>query len=298
MKKIVLLSCLLSITSLCFTQNVGVGTATPSQPLDVNGNINTSGNLMVNGVAGTSGQVLTMNGGAMKWMDKSRFRNWSLYTTPGAATFDVPAGVTEIMIEVWGGGGGAHTQGGGGGAGGYWIGLLSVTGGATTLNLTIGAGGTAGGSGTAGGKGGSSGFGIIAYGAVIVEGGNGADSSGSPVEDYRGGSGGRGGNSISLPAGIRSYFYANGEGGTGTSVTIIETSTSVFSRLYKGGVGGVAPFTGQQRQAESWYLDFPTGTDIRSNFSGATGAGIGQGGTAPVKTGTAGGGPGAILIYY
>jgi hypothetical protein len=110
--------------------------------------------------------------------------------------------------------------------------------------------------------------------------------------------GGRGNFSGNLPADLRSFFYVNGEDGTPTSFTIIQTSATVFSRLYIGGVGGIAPFSGQQRQAQTRYLDFPSGPDARSQMNGSTPAGIGQGGTAPVKVGTTGGGPGAIIIHY
>lgn len=48
--------------------NVGIGSATPSRKLDVAGDINFTGPLRVNGVSGTSGQVLTSNGaGAPSW---------------------------------------------------------------------------------------------------------------------------------------------------------------------------------------------------------------------------------------
>lgn len=44
--------------------NVGIGTTTPAQKLDVTGNLRVSGAFMPNGIAGTTGQVLTSNGGA------------------------------------------------------------------------------------------------------------------------------------------------------------------------------------------------------------------------------------------
>jgi hypothetical protein len=42
-----------------YSQNVGIGTTTPTEKLDVNGNINLSGQLSLANNAGTSGQVLT-----------------------------------------------------------------------------------------------------------------------------------------------------------------------------------------------------------------------------------------------
>ncbi|MGK2949783.1 MAG: hypothetical protein ACSLFP_14525, partial [Acidimicrobiales bacterium] len=48
----------------------------------------------------------------------------AVYTTPGAFSFQVPFGVTELTVEVWGGGGGgrpagSNSGGAGGGGGGY-----------------------------------------------------------------------------------------------------------------------------------------------------------------------------------
>jgi len=49
-------------TSLVTSSNVGIGTINPAYLLDVAGNINFTGELSVNGSAGTSGQVLTSDG--------------------------------------------------------------------------------------------------------------------------------------------------------------------------------------------------------------------------------------------
>lgn len=43
-------------------QNVGIGTTTPAQKLDVVGNLKVSGAIMPGGTSGTNGQVLTSNG--------------------------------------------------------------------------------------------------------------------------------------------------------------------------------------------------------------------------------------------
>lgn len=95
--------------------------------------------------------------------------NVAVYSTPGSYTFTVPAGVTQLMVEVLGGGGagGASANGGsasisgnaggGGGAGGYSRKLCSVSPGALVA-VTVGLGGAAVASGN-GGNGGSSSFG-------------------------------------------------------------------------------------------------------------------------------------------
>ncbi len=82
--------------------------------------------------------------------EASQFQNEKLFKT--AATWVVPAGVTRIMAEVWGGGAGGpiYAYGGsgnttlianGGGAGGYARGFMPVTPG-SSLTLVVGIGGT------------------------------------------------------------------------------------------------------------------------------------------------------------
>lgn len=69
MKKLFAIYFAVSCTILCAGQNVGIGTTTPSEKLEVAGNIKTSGEIKPNGTAGTAGQVLTSNGnGTMQWM--------------------------------------------------------------------------------------------------------------------------------------------------------------------------------------------------------------------------------------
>ena len=61
MKRLIVLACLICFIS-AGAQNVGIGTTTPSEKLDVNGNLKISGYLNLNGNTGTSGQVLTSQG--------------------------------------------------------------------------------------------------------------------------------------------------------------------------------------------------------------------------------------------
>ncbi|MBK6834154.1 MAG: hypothetical protein IPG89_07730 [Bacteroidetes bacterium] len=89
-----------------------------------------------------------------------RAQTTNVFTTPGATTFTVPACVTSITVQVWGGGGGgggvasrvntgfntdseACSAGGGGGGGGYVSRTYTVTPG-DVYSLTIGAGGNGG----------------------------------------------------------------------------------------------------------------------------------------------------------
>lgn len=138
MKKIFLLS-FVSITAfLANGQNVGIGTTTPTEKLDVSGNVNVTGALKVNGNAGNPGDVLMSTGAGLSWGSKMGYKKCTQFTTAGSATFTVPAGVTEVMVELWGGGSGGTTQSGGT-SGGYARTVQTITPG-YDISLTVGAG--------------------------------------------------------------------------------------------------------------------------------------------------------------
>jgi|GEM_PF-4656598 len=74
------------------------------------------------------------------------------FTTPGSGSFIVPAGVTSIYVECWGGGGAGATRstngaGGGGAGGAYAASTIAVTPGAS-INYFVGSGGESGTTGT------------------------------------------------------------------------------------------------------------------------------------------------------
>jgi hypothetical protein len=122
-------------------QNVGIGTSTPAQKLDVAGSVNISGTIMANGVAGTSGQALTSTGSGLAWTSLGSgagFKKCVCFNIGGNGSWTVPAGVTEVMIEVWGGGS-AGTTFCGGTSGGYARTVQPVTPG-TALNYIVGKG--------------------------------------------------------------------------------------------------------------------------------------------------------------
>ncbi|HRN78627.1 MAG TPA: T9SS type A sorting domain-containing protein [Ferruginibacter sp.] len=170
----------------------------------------------------------------------------STYNTTGNQTFVVPAGVTQITVECWGGGGrgGSRTSngyGGGGGGGAYSRSLLSVTPG-STINLHVGAGAPAststtppngtdswfGSATTVMAKGGNSvsnntttaatgGLASEGYGDVRFNGGNGANASGSA-----GGGGGSSAGNSTNGTNATNNLGANapaggGDGGNGRS---------------------------------------------------------------------------------
>jgi hypothetical protein len=71
-----------------------------------------------------------------------QFSNLQVYSTPGTYTWTCPAGVTKVMVEVWGAGGGGRYSGTGGGGGGYGKSILAVTSG-NSYSIVVGAGGAA-----------------------------------------------------------------------------------------------------------------------------------------------------------
>lgn len=147
------------------------------------------------------------------------FRNLAVITATGNWT--VPAGVSSIDVELWGGGGGGGGSGsgggtsGGGGAGGYARGIFAVTPG-QVIACTIGAAGTGGGAGGAG-----SGGGTTSFGAMLSATGGGG---GQPNPSGNSGSGG------------------TGTGGT-INVTSASGSTGAASNV-QGGAGATAAFGG------------------------------------------------------
>lgn len=113
---------------LCITaksQNVGIGTPTPTERLDVNGNINVRGNLAIRGNAGQPGDLLQVaSDGTTSWASAFGYKNSIMVGSTGSWT--VGPNTHEIMIETIGPGGGG-AKGGGGGGGGYAIGIYKVS---------------------------------------------------------------------------------------------------------------------------------------------------------------------------
>jgi len=152
------------------------GTALVTGSLSDNGtNVTTSGTFTSLNITGTntgdvtigtanglsiSGQVLSLStattttAGAMSAADKAKLDGISsggssaqhgYQTFTQTTTFQVPAGITQLYVQLWGGGGGGGSNrcgslGGGGGSGGYVSATIAVVPG-EVLQLTIGSGG-------------------------------------------------------------------------------------------------------------------------------------------------------------
>ncbi|MDO8492131.1 MAG: hypothetical protein Q7S34_00630 [bacterium] len=214
--------------------NVGIGTVSPAQKLDVAGNI--KGTQLCIGAdcrnawpAGATGET----------HGKQKFTS--------SGSFTVPTGVTTVWVSMSGGGGGGggnyafYAGGGGGGADAVLAQQLTVTSNAT-YGVTVGNGGAGGlaRSGAPGGTGGSSNFG----GLLAVAGGVGGVGGSSGGE--AGGSGGSRGTDPFLAnydhTILNPAFYSGGNGGgsifgAGGAAGTYATAGSSGSG-YGGGGGG------------------------------------------------------------
>ncbi|MFM7217362.1 MAG: hypothetical protein ACKO1U_05035, partial [Bacteroidota bacterium] len=188
------------------------------------------------------------------------------FTTSG--TYTVPAGVTSITVECWGGGGGGggashsgsgNSRGGGGGGGSYSRKTLTVTSG-QTLTVTVGSGGAAA---TAGGDS------WVSTNTTVLAKGGPAGSSGNKFA-------GNGGSYGASPAGnIGDLIYLGGNGAAG------QTSSS-------GGGGGGAGSTGAGNAASA-----STGGAAKSNNGGAGANGVTTNANGNTGSNYGGGGSGA-----
>lgn len=255
----------------CIAQNVGIGTTTPVEKLDVNGNVNIAGVITTNGTGGAAGQVLTTgSGGTMQWADISAFKNIATFKNAGSGTWNIPDGVSRVMVEVWGGGGGAISQAGGGG-GGYVAGIFEVDP-ANSFAYTVGSGG-AGSTGDAASGTSSS---VTYNSSVTLTGlpGGGGDLGGTPNVGSLGG-----GYTVS-PATFNSYWGKSGEAGEQKKVVFFQASATVFYESFTGGRGGDAGNTFRTGGDETYGLfNIATSTVTRFDW-GSSGKAPGGGGSA------------------
>lgn len=215
-----------------------------------------------------------------------------IFTTPGAATWTKPAGVTSTsmaLIELWaggggGGGGGGGTGGGGGGGGGYTELLIPVSLLGSTEPLNIGSPGTGGAASAAGNSGGDTSF-----GSLLEAFGGGGGSRGDGGNNGAGGGGGgglsKGGNAPSqaVPgdggAPTPGATSSHGGGTGGTTVGPTQGGKSLFGG--GGGGNGSSGTGGSSRHGGGGGGGGGSGADIGGNggVSAAGGTG-GHGGTA------------------
>lgn len=251
MKKSFVVVTVLFFISNTNAQNVGIGSASPSEKLDVAGNINMQGILKVNGNAGKPGQVLRVNNdGTQSWASMFGYKNRKQFTTTGITAWTVPAGVTEILIEcVGGGGGGAY--GGGGGAGAYITAVVKVASG-SVININVGSfgAGATSPSTLAGFGGGSLASGADFY--IFASGGSGATNNNSGI----GGDGGANGDSLMY---VISY---SGNFGTPTTEEYSQLDATTYITSKKLGNGGACPYNPVVKSVGGFY-SFNTATNVQ-----------------------------------
>ena len=186
--------------------NVGIGTASPTQKLDVIGYVRGATGLCIGDDCRQS------------WPGAGGFSNIQVFNSSGS--FTVPDGVTKIMAELWGGGGGgggclSYYGGGGAGGGGYGKGSVSVTP-SSTVSITVGTGGE-GGENSGGDYNGRGGKGGSSDAPLNYPGENGANGSGDGGKGGKAGeaNGGVGGASTKIP-GDSGKAPGGGSAGAGT----------------------------------------------------------------------------------
>lgn len=295
MKKLILLFTIILISFCTKSQNIGIGTPTPAERLDVNGNINVNGTVKVNGVDGTAGQVLMKNSaGTLVWGNPEEFKNFVTFGS-GSGSWTVPAGVTRVYVEAWGGGGGGNWYAGGGG-GGYVCGIITVTP-ATSITYQVGAEGV--GSGNTGTNGGSS---TVTYSpssiTLTAQGGFGANFSSGFISVGSGGPFG--------VTGTLNYAGVNGVSGFPSVVNIIQSSATAFHEISNGGNGGDAANGGGKGGRGGYFVfTLSPAAVLRTAFGtngGRPGGGGGSGYLGTVgSSGNAngsGGGIGMVVIRY
>lgn len=268
------------------SQNVGIGTTTPTQKLDVNGNINVNGKITANGTAGQPGEVLRTNtSGNMEWGPGGgcAFSNFTAFNFFDG-NWTVPAGVTKVVIEAWGGGAGGMQHAGGGG-GGYIRAQFDVNAGAT-LSVVVGTRGTGG--LTTGSAGGSSSVTVPAVGGtytVMASGGSVSQNVGNVTYAY--------GGTYSVNPGYANYTGTEGSPGLPNQYIYTEVSAGVFQQIVMGGKGGDGGNTLNTGAAGSY--SFPNIIYVAANGLDKGGGG---GGGIPSVSGGGNGGRGKVIIWY
>jgi hypothetical protein len=280
-------------------QNVGVGTTTPVERLDVNGNINVTGTIKANGVDGQANQVLMKNNsGVLAWGDPCDYKNLTTFDV-GSGNWTVPAGITKVLVEVWGGGGGG-SNGSGGGGGGYVRAVFNVTPG-SNISYSVGFGGSGVNADPAGATGESSTVTINAPNIYVVTatGGFGGGGTQTGMSVAHGGNG-----SIIGPPGHTNFIIL--AGGTGKfSVNNFFNNGATYYEHAHGADGGDGANSPGSAGMGRMRLHTTNPTSIIKSTSSSPGkqpGGGGGGAFVVISNGSTGvggsGGAGLVMIRY
>ena len=284
-----------TIMQITPTGNVGIRTAAPQYPLDVKGDMNVTGELKANGVAGTEGQLLRSNGdGTMSWDDQCEYKNFRVfnYTTASAVQiFTVPAGVTIVKAKVWGGGGNgaislAPNFASAGGAGGGYAEAVFLN--PTTLDVIVAQGATT-----------FSEYSQVLYPApsITLRAGNGENST--ITSGFLSlGDGGLGTLNLLNSIYIKNYISLQGKSGTMDTKNYYQLSATAFGMLMNTGMGGDAANT-ENTGAQSGRINFniTSGTYFTPSYT-VNGGLVPGGGGAGGGTGANAGANGMVILYW
>ena len=241
--------------------------------------------------AGSSRTLITLGGTTTTYV----------VTAIGSGSWTVPAGVTSVQVELWGGGGAGaqYSNDSGGGAGAYVIetGLSVTPGNSITYIIAQGGQGVSGGSGyasggngfvalagTGGGGGGSSAVSSTGW-TYIASGGGGGGFNGHA----QGASGSSGGSGSPGSAGSWATGGGGGSGTTGGPGTSSGAGAGGINGTPQTGTNGNGNYGGGGSSAGNATAN---GNNASGNTGGA-GSGGAAGGTQPGNAGTNGSGSGS-----
>jgi hypothetical protein len=251
--KIIAIILLLVTQQYLLAQNVGIGNTNPAEKLDVTGNINVTGTIKTNGADGAPNQVLMKNGsGNLVWGDLCQYKNATTLTA-GGGIWNVPAGVTRILIEVWGAGGGGDIYGGG--AGGTYIAApFNVTPG-LAITYDVGSGGFS--AGTASAEEGEPSWVQVGSPAVSLTAGGGG---GATFQATNHGSAGVSGGYTAV--GVTDYVFDIGRGGETPQRNYMQFNSTTYYETGYAGKGGDAGNSRNTGATGSSYVYNTTGSAI------------------------------------
>ncbi len=278
--------------------------------LNVGSDLNLGGNLKVDNNAGTPGQVLGVSAsGSTGWVDMYNYNNLaSFYYTGRDTSWTVPAGVTKIMVEAWGGGGGGTNgnngngfgeRGNGGGGGGYVKAYFKNVVPGQSITISIGNGGDGGDADISGdSKSGSPGTATtVTYGSKSIAALGGA---GSTFQTPAAGGLATG----SAQTSDFGWFFIQGQPGGVKTIRFDQFGSSSFAEITEYGNGGNAGNSNETgSKGGKINKDRATGTQLESyrrypSLANVPGGGGGGGFLNPSFTGARGGAAGMVIIHY
>lgn len=217
-----------------------------------------SGSITDNPATGSNGRLTVTNLFATRSTLVTPEFTEETITTTGAGSWVKPEGITEVIVEAWGGGGAggggiSNPGAGAGGAGGqYARTYIQYTSSIATISYSVGAGATGGqGDGVSGSDS------TWESTVVIARGGQGGLANASTGQQVAGGTG-------SINGGVGDVVYSGGNGWSGSSLGA-PTSTA-----YGGSGGSGAGSAGNGNNATA----FNTPGAIEPEFGGRGGVGV------------------------